>query len=163
MKIGIFIISGICLLLLESSVLSWFSIELFKPDFSIPFILYMSLFMEPLQGLLGAFFLGLFQEGVSGSPHGSIIFTKLSVFLLAMFIKGKVYIDSKFYFSYICGCFSLFESTLYLFLFFLSKGETGNALNILFYAIPNGVFTGFFSIFIFSLLTYMNSKILLKG
>jgi len=162
MKTSVFIITGICLTVLESSLFLWFPIEVFKPDLTIPFIIYMTLFMGPFPGLLAAFFFGLFQEGISSAPQGSIIFTKVLIFLLSMFIKDKVYIDSRFDFSYTCTYVAGFESIFYLLLSFLSKGETKNIVNIICYTLPNAIFTGFFSIFIFSLLSYMSSKMLIR-
>jgi hypothetical protein len=39
----------------------------------------------------------------------------------------------------------------------LGKGEAGNVYNILYYSVPNAIFTGFVSLFIYSLLEYLNT------
>jgi rod shape-determining protein MreD len=160
MRLPVYLLLGIILTILESSLLSFLPIEFFKPDFGIPLIIYTTLFLGPLAGLLSALLLGLVQEILSNAPAGSILFTKLSIFLITAFLKNKLYIDSKYSFSYICSGFVVLESFLFLALSLLSKGETTNILNVLFYTIPNAIFTGFLSIFIFSLIEYLDMKYL---
>jgi hypothetical protein len=162
MKISVYILTGIILLTIESSILSFFPVEFFKPDIGMPFIIYTTFFSGPMPGFITSLFIGLFQEILSNAPNGSIIFTKLSIFLLATFLKSKLYIDSKYSFSYICAGSAVAESFLFLALSVLSKGETNNIVNVIFYTIPNAIFTGFISIFIFSLIESMNIKFLSK-
>jgi rod shape-determining protein MreD len=156
----VYIMLGMTLMILDSFLLSLFPIEFFKPDLGIPFIIYMTLFLGPQSGLVSALVIGLFQEVLSNSPNGSLIFTGISVFLLTTFLKSKLYIDSKYSFSYTCSGFVVVKSFLFLMLSILSKGETKNFVNVLFYTVPNAVFTGFVSIFIFSLMEYVNSRVL---
>jgi rod shape-determining protein MreD len=160
MKSSIYVLTGVILLILDSSLLSLFPIEFFKPDLGIPFVIYTTLFLGPQSGLFAALVIGLFQEILSNSPNGSMIFTEVSIFLLATFLKSKLYIDSKYSFSYICSGFVIVKSFLFLTLSVLSKGETRNFINVMFYTIPNAVFTGFISIFIFYLIERLNSKVL---
>jgi len=160
MKISVYILTGIALSIIESSLLSFFPVEFFKPDLGMPFIIYTTFFLGPMPGLITCLFISLFQEILSNAPHGSIIFTKLSLFLMATFLKKNIYIDSKYSFSYICGGSTVIESFLFLALSILSKGETSNIMNVIFYTIPNAIFTGFVSIFIFSLIESMNMKFL---
>ena len=155
-----YIILGIVLIILDSFFLSLFPIEFFKPDLGIPFIIYTTLFVSPQSGLAAALIISLFQEVLSNSPNGSLVFTGVSVFLLTTFLKSKLYIDSKYSFSYTCSGFVVVKSFLFLILSVLSKGETKNFVNVLFYTVPNAVFTGFVSIFIFSLMEYTNSRVL---
>lgn len=160
MKIFVYVLTGIILLTIESSFLAFFPVEFFRPDLGIPFIIYTTFFLGPLPGLITSLFISLFQEILSNAPNGSIIFTKLSIFLMATFLKNKIYIDSKYSFSCICGGSSIIESFLFLALSILSKGETSNILNVISYTIPNAIFTGFVSIFIFSLIESLNMKFL---
>jgi rod shape-determining protein MreD len=160
MKVFVYILIGLILTILESSTLSFLPIEFFKPDFGMPFIVYTAFFLGPQAGLITSILIGLIQEIMSNSPHGSMLFTKVSIFIMSTFLKNKLYIDSRYSFSYICGGFVLFESFLFLILSFLSKGETKNIVNMLFYTIPNAIFTGFVSIFIFSLIEFLNEKYL---
>ena len=163
MKISVHILVGIMLITIESSLLSFFPVEFFKPDVGIPFIIYTTLFLGLRPGFIASLLIGLFQEVLSNSPNGSIIFTKVSIFLLATFLKRKLYIDSKYSFAYICSVFVVVESFLYLILSILSKGETKDFMNIMFYIIPNAIFTGFISFFIFSLMGYLQQGVSAKN
>lgn len=160
MRLFVCIVIGLTLIVIESSALSLLPIDFFKPDFAIPLIIYTTLFLGPPAGLLTALILGLAQEILSSAPAGSIIFTKLSILVISTFLKNKLYIDSKISFSYICGGYVILESFLFLALSFLSKGDTANIVNIMFYTIPNAIFTGFLSLFVFSLITYLDMKYL---
>ena len=126
----VYIVLGIILMIFDSFFLSLFPIEFFKPDLGIPFIIYMTLFLSPQSGLAAALIIGLFQEVLSNSPNGSLIFTGVSIFLLTTFLKSKLYIDSKYSFSYTCSGFVVVKSFLFLTLSILSKGDTRNFLNV---------------------------------
>lgn len=160
MRLPVYILLGIILVVIESSALSFLPIEFFKPDFGTPLIIYTTLFLGPQAGLAAAVLLGLVQEILSNAPSGSILFTKLSIFIVVTFLKNKLYIDSKYSFAYICSGFVVLESFLFLALSLLSKGETANILNVMFYTIPNAIFTGFLSIFIFSFIEYLDTKLM---
>jgi rod shape-determining protein MreD len=160
MRLTIYLLLGIILVVVESSALSFLPFEFFKPDFGTPLIIYTTLFLGPQAGLVTALLLGLLQEILSNAPSGSILFTKLSLFIITTFLKNSLYIDSKYSFAYICSGFVVLESFLFLTLSLLSKGETANIVNVLFYTVPNAIFTGFLSIFIFSFIEYLDTKIL---
>lgn len=160
MKIASYILIGIIFIIFESAILCIFPVEFFKPDVGIPFIIYITLFLGPGTGFLAALIIGLFQEILSNAPPGSMIFTKISIFLFVTYLKGKIYIDSKYSFSYICGVSVVVESFLFLVLSLLSMGELKNVMNVFFYIIPNAIFTGFISIFIFSMLEHLNMRFL---
>ena len=162
MRLPAHLLLGVILIVVESSVLSFLPIEFFKPDFGIPFVIYITLFLGPQHGLLAAVLFGLLQEMLSSAPAGSVIFTKLAIFVIITFLRNKLYIDSKYSFSYICSGFVLLESFLFIALSFLSKGETANILNVMFYTVPNAIFTGFLSIFIFSFMQYLDMKFLIR-
>jgi rod shape-determining protein MreD len=147
-------------MVLESSFLSFLPLDFFKPDFGVPLIIYTTLFIGTPAGLLSAFILGLIQEVLSNTPAGSALFTKLSVLLICGFLRNKLYIDSKYSFSYVCSGFVLFESFLFLTLSMFSKGETSNIVNVMLYTVPNMIFTGFIAIFIFAFLGYLDTKYL---
>jgi rod shape-determining protein MreD len=160
MKLPVCIFIGIILMVLESSVLSLLPMDFFKPDVGVPLVIYATLFLGAPAGLLTAIVLGLAQEVLSNAPAGSILFTKLSIFIISIFLRNKLYIDSKYSFSYVCSGFVVVESFLFLTLSLLSKGETGNILNVIFYTIPNAIFTGFLSILIFAFMEYLDMKYL---
>lgn len=160
MKIAVYTFIGLLLLFVESSLLSFIPIEVFKPDLGIPFIIYTSLFLGPQAGIIVTLFIGFMQEGLSAAPHGSILFVNIAIFLITIFLKRKLYIDSKYSFAFVCSGFVVLESFLFITLSLLARGEAGNTLNILFYTIPNAVFTGFIAIFIFSFIEYLNVRYL---
>jgi hypothetical protein len=149
MKVFVYIIVCLTCMLFESSVSSRISMDLFKPDFAVPLIIYVTFFMGPRAGLIAAL-----------SPTGSIMFVKISIFLITTFMKKQLYIDSKYSFAAVCSGAIILESFLFLILSILGKGEAGNAYNILYYAVPNAIFTGFVSLFIYSLLEYLNAAYL---
>jgi rod shape-determining protein MreD len=160
MKVLVYIIVCLVCMLFESSVSSRISMDLFKPDFSIPLIIYVTFSMGPRAGLVAALCAGFIQEGLSSAPTGSIMFVKISIFLITAFMKKHLYVDSKYSFAAVCSGAVIVESFLFLMLSVLGKGEAGNAYNILYYAVPNAIFTGFVSIFIYSLLEYLNAAYL---
>ncbi|MCX8110752.1 MAG: hypothetical protein N3D15_05840 [Syntrophorhabdaceae bacterium] len=162
MKVSVFIIIGFLFAIIESSLLSLIPAEFLKPDVTIPFVVYNVFFLSPLEALVGSVAMGLIQEILSNSPGGAMIFTKIIIFLIALFFKNKLYINSRYSFSYICSGAVICESFIYPLLMWLSRGESGNALNILVFMIPNAVFTGFVSIFIFSLIGYLNKRYLIR-
>jgi rod shape-determining protein MreD len=161
-RLPVYMLIGISMITVESSVLSLLPIEFFKPDLGMPLIIYTTFFLGPPAGLITSVILGLAQEILSNSPGGSILFTKLSIFLIASFLKSKLYVDSKYSFACICSGFVILESFLFLALSLLSKGETSNIVNVMFYTIPNAIFTGFLSIFIFSFIGYLDMKYLIR-
>lgn len=156
MKVLVYILIGLICMLFESSLSSHTSLDLFKPDFGIPLIIYATFFMGPRAGFITTLSLGFIQEGLSSAPTGSIMFVKISLFLITALMKKQLYIDSKYSFAMTCSVAVLLESFLFLSLSLLARGETGNMYNIIFYAIPNTIFTGFVSIFIYSFIEYLN-------
>jgi rod shape-determining protein MreD len=160
MKVLVYIIVCLVCMLFEASISSRISMDLFKPDFVIPLIIYVTFFMGPRAGLFAALCAGFVQEGLSNAPTGSIMFVKISIFLMTAFMKKQLYIDSKYSFAAVCSGAVIVESFLFLILSVLGKGEAGNVYNILYYAVPNAVFTGFVSLFIYSLLEYLNATYL---
>lgn len=157
MKVFVYIIICLTCMLFESSLSSRISMDLFKPDFAIPLIIYVTLFMGPRAGLVVALCAGFVQEGLSNAPTGSIMFVKISIFLITAFMKKQLYIDSKHSFAFVCSAAIILESFLFLMLSVLGKGEAGNAYNILYYSVPNAIFTGFVSLFIYSLFEYLST------
>jgi cell shape-determining protein MreD len=160
MKVFVYIIVGLICMLFESSLSSHVSMELFKPDFGIPLVIYITFFLGPYAGLVAVLCVGFIQEGLSVAPHGSIMFVVTCIFLITTFMKNKLYIDSKYSFAAVCSAAIVFESLLFITFSLLARGEAGNAFNILFYTIPNAVFTGFVSLFIYSVIEYMNANYL---
>jgi rod shape-determining protein MreD len=161
-KVAVYLTIGLILTTLESSFLYFLPIEFFKPDLGIPFIIYTAFFLGPQAGLITSVIIGLMQELMTNSPAGSMLFTKVSIFIIAVFMKNKIYIDSKYSFSFACSGAVLVESFLFLTLSLLTRGESRDIGNVVFYSVPNAVFTGFLSLFLFSLIGFLNTNYL-KG
>ncbi len=157
MRVFLYIIICLVCMVFESSISSRMPIDVFKPDFAVPLIIYVTFFMGPGYGIIAALCTGAAGEVLSSAPTGSILFMHMSIFLIMAFMKKQLYLDSKYSFAAVCGGAVIIQSFLFLALSVLGKGETGNLFNILFYAIPNAIFTGFVSIFIYSLLERMDT------
>jgi hypothetical protein len=159
-KTFIYAIIGVSLSMLESALLTFFPFEFFKPDLGLPLVLYGALFMEPRSGLIVTIFVALSQEVLTAAPHGTIVFTKIALFLVTLFLKRKLFIDSKYMFAFFSSLFAIVESLLYLILTVFAKGDPSNLLNVFFYTLPNAIFTGFTSIFILFLIERLNERFL---
>lgn len=157
------IVIGVLLSILESALLSFFPMEFMKPDLGLPFVLYAAIFLSPAEALLTALLIGISQEVLSNAPHGTIVFSKVAVFLVAIFLRRKLYIDSRYSFAYSCIIFMIFESALAVIMAFFARGDTSNILNILVYLAPNALFTGFASVIILSSIDLLNRRFADRG
>lgn len=159
-KIIAYLVIGLILTIFEASFVNFVPINFFKPDLGIPFVIYTAFFLDPQAGLITSILIGLMQESVSSSPSGSLLFTKVSIFLISIFMRNKVYIDSKYSFSFVCSGAVIVESFLFLALSFLTRGESRDTFNVAFYSIPNAIFTGFLSMFLFTFIGFLNARYL---
>jgi len=159
-KVIVYLVLGLILTTFEATFVNFLPIDFFKPDLGIPFVIYTSFFLGPQAGLVTSVLIGLMQEIVSTSPSGSLLFTKVSIFIISVFIRNKIYIDSKYSFSFVCSGAVLVESFLFLALSFLARGESRDAFNVAFYSMPNAIFTGFLSLFLFSFIGFLNARYL---
>jgi len=159
-KVIMYLAIGLVLTTFEATFLNVLPIDFFKPDLGIPFVIYSTFFLGPQAGLITSVFIGLMQEIVSSSPSGSLLFTKVAIFIISVFMRNKIFIDSKYSFSFVCSGAALVESFLFLALTFLARGESRDAFNVAFYSIPNAIFTGFLSLLLFSLIGFLNVRYL---
>ena len=159
-KVMMYLAIGLVLTTFEATFLNVLPIDFFKPDLGIPFVIYSTFFLGPQAGLITSVFIGLMQEIVSSSPSGSLLFTKVAIFIISVFMRNKIFIDSKYSFSFVCSGAVLVESFLFLALTFLARGESRDAFNVAFYSIPNAIFTGFLSLLLFSLIGFLNVRYL---
>lgn len=142
---------GALFLICESSLFSLFPLELAKPDLGVPFLVYAVFFLTPVEGLIAAVLFGFGQELLSNGPAGAMLFTKVGLLLSGVFLKSRLYIESRYTFSLVCAGSVLLESLIFLALSLVAKGETRHVFNVLVYAIPDAILTGFFSLFMFNL------------
>ncbi len=134
----------------ESSLFAFLPLEFAKPDIGVPFIMYGTFFLSPLDGLLAAVLFGFTQEVLSNCPPGAMLFTNVRLLLSCIFVKSRLHIESRFIFSFVCAGAVLAKSFLFLALSLFSKGETKDIFNVLLYSPPDSLMTAFVSIFLFT-------------
>ena len=149
---------GLFFLMAESSLFSFLPIELTKPDLGVPFIIYATFFLSPAEGLVAAVLFGFFQEVLSSGPPGALLFTNVGLLLSCLFLKSRLYIESRYTFSLVCAASVLVESLIFLALSLLSKGETRNFHNVLVFSFPVAIVTGFVSLFMFRLFEHLKIR-----
>lgn len=161
-KLSTYLFIGVILTIAESSAVLFFSMEFFKPDFGMPLLVYTTLFLGPVAGLITSSLMGILQEILSSAPAGSVVFTKVATFIVAVFLRSQLFVDSRYSFACVTGGFVIVESALFILLSLLAKGETKDIWNVLVYMFPNAAVTGFISLPLFSLIEYLNVKLLAK-
>jgi rod shape-determining protein MreD len=146
---------GLFLIAFESAFFSFLPIEFAKPDLAVPFIVYAVFFLGPVEGLIASVLFGFSQELLSAAPPGSMVFTKVAVFLGSSFLRHHLYIESRYTFSLLSTGFVIFESIVFVALGVIAKGELRNIFNVSLYTLPTAVFTGMLSLPIYSLLQHL--------
>ncbi|MGD0229457.1 MAG: rod shape-determining protein MreD [Syntrophorhabdales bacterium] len=149
---------GVSLMICESSLSSFLPLELAKPDLGVPFIIYGTFFLSPAEGLVAAVLFGFVEEVLSSSPTGALLFTNVGLLLCCIFLKKRLYIESKYTFSLVCAASVLAESLIFLALSLLSKGETKNIYNVLLFSVPDAIVTGFVAFFMFGLFEHLKIR-----
>lgn len=160
MKTFIYITIGILLLFIEAVISPHLSLDVLKPELGMPILLYVTFFLGAGSGLVAALCIGIVEEGLSGAPDGSLLFVTIFIFLIAAAMRRKIFIDSKYSFAYLSSASVIVQSFLFLALSFFARGEARGALNILFYALPNAIVTGFVSIVLFAVIEQLNDTFL---
>jgi rod shape-determining protein MreD len=141
---------GVLLVACESSLFSFLPLEITKPDLGAPFIIYGIFFLSPLDGLIAAVLFGFTQEILSSGPSGAVLFSNIALVLSCLVLKSRLYIESKYTFSLVCAASVVFESLVFLAVSLIAKGETRDIFNVLLYAIPDAIATGFVALFMFA-------------
>ncbi len=140
---------GVFLMIFVSSLSSFLPVEIAKPDLAVPFIVYGAFFLTPLEGLLAAILFGFTAEILSNSPPGALLFTNVALLLAYIVLKNRLFIESRYTFSLVCGASVFAESLIFLALSLLSKGETKNVYNVILFSVPDAIITAFVSLFLF--------------
>ena len=146
-----FLIFGVFLTICASAAFSSLPLEIAKPDVGVPFIIYGIFFLTPAEGLLAAVLFGFTQEVLSSAPAGATLFTSIGVALSCIFLKSRLYIESRYTFALVCAVAVLTESFIFLALSLLAKGETKDFYNVLVFVVPDAIVTGFLGLFMFIL------------
>ncbi len=157
MKTAIYTLVGILLLLIETVISPQISLDVLKPELGMPIVLYVTFFLGAGPGLVSAVCIGIAEEGLSGAPNGSLLFVSIVIYLIAVIMRKKYFVDSKYTFAYFSSGSVLVQSGLFAALAFFARGETNQVVNIAFYMVPNAIITGFVSILLFSFIGKLNS------
>ena len=107
---------GIFFLLLQTTLLSSFPVQRFRPDLLLIFTLYLAYLFPPIFGGILAFFMGYLMDLFSGNALGFYTLSRPLVFFVAQFFKERFYLEgfsSQFLFAF---AFGLLEGVLILLL-----------------------------------------------
>jgi cell shape-determining protein MreD len=149
---------GVALVAFESSLFSVLPLELTKPDIGAPFIIYGVFFLSPVDGFIAAVVFGFTQELLSAGPSGSVLFMNMALLLSCLFVRSRLYVESRYIFSLVCAASVLFEALVFLALSLIAKGETKDIFNVLLYSVPDAIATGFVSLFLFSIFEHFKLR-----
>jgi len=163
MKTAIYTFIGILLLILETVISPHVSLDVLKPELGIPVMLYVTFFLGAGPGLISAVCIGIAEEGLSGAPNGSLLFVTVVIYLIAIMMRRKYFVDSKYTFAYFSSGSVVLQSGLFAALTFFARGEAQGILNIAFYMVPNAIITGFVSILLFTFINRLNAILMEKS
>jgi rod shape-determining protein MreD len=152
------LVFGLFLVLCESSFFSFLPLEITKPNLGVPFIIYAVFFLPSFDALFVAIVFGFALEFLSAGPQGAVLFTNIALLLSCLFLKSRLYIESRYTFSLVCAASVLFESFVFIAVSLLAKGETRDISNVLLYCLPDSIVTGFVSLFMFAIFERMKVR-----
>jgi rod shape-determining protein MreD len=98
------LLSGILLLILQTTWLPFFPIHRIRPDILLIFTLYLGLSFPTVLGGILAFFMGYLMDLFSGNALGFYALSRPLVFFAAQFFRERFYLEglySKFLFAFI--------------------------------------------------------------
>lgn len=135
---------GIFFLILQTTLLSSFPIQRFRPDLLLIFTLYLAFLFPPIFGGILAFFMGYLMDLFSGNALGFYTFSRPLVFFAAQFFKERFYLEgfsSQFLFAF---TFGLLEGVLILMLMSILQAFSFLSLYPLFFTslLPQSFSTG---------------------
>jgi rod shape-determining protein MreD len=143
-RVGPPILIAILFLLLQTTLLSSFPVQRFRPDLLLIFTLYLAYLFPPISGGILAFFMGYLMDLFSGNALGFYTFSRPLVFFVAQFFKERFYLEgfsSQFLFAF---AFGLIEGILILMLMSTLQGVSLVSLSPLFFTflLPQSFCTG---------------------
>lgn len=144
---------GIFFLILQTTLLSSFPIQRFRPDILLIFTLYLAFLFPPIFGGILAFFMGYLIDLFSGNALGLYTFSRPLVFFAAQFFKERFYLEgffSQFLFAF---TFGLLEGALIFMLMSTLQAVSLLSLYPLFFnfLLPQSFSTGLVTPFLFLL------------
>jgi rod shape-determining protein MreD len=152
-RVLLFILLGVIVLTLQTTLLGFFPIQRIRPDFMLIFTLFLGFLFPPGPGAILAFFLGYLMDLFSGSTFGFYAFSRPLLFYGAYLFKSKFYLEgfsSQFIFVFLLS--SLEGLLLLLFLSFLSPEPLFHLYpSFLFSLLPQSTFTALITPLLFIL------------
>jgi len=147
------LLTGVLLLILQTTWLSSFPVRPLRPDLLLIFTLYLAFLFPPALGGILAFFMGYLMDLFSGNSFGCYAFSRTLVFFVAQFLKERFYLEGFSFQCLFAFIFSLLEGGLILVLInALQSIPVGNLYFSLFsYLLPQSLLTGLASPFLFLL------------
>jgi rod shape-determining protein MreD len=135
---------GFLFIILQTTLLSSFPIQRFRPDILLIFTLYLAFLFPPILGGILAFFMGYLMDLFSGNALGFYTFSRPLIFFSAQFFKERFYLEgfsSQFLFAF---AFGLLEGVLILVLMSVLQAISLWSLYPLFFTflLPQSFFTG---------------------
>jgi len=106
-RILLFILLGVLVLTLQTTLLGFFPIQRIRPDFMLIFTLFLGFSFPPVPGAILAFFLGYFVDLFSGNTFGLYTLSRPLLFYGAHLFKSKFYVEgfsSQFIFVFLSAC-----------------------------------------------------------
>ena len=151
---AILLLSGILLLTLQTTLLSYLPVQRIRPDIVLILILHWGLSFPPVSGGIHSLFLGYLMDLFSGNSFGLYTFTRPLLFYLAQLFKGRLYLESLPSQSLFVFVFALFEGLLILALLYaLNPAPLGNLYPLFFtFFLPQSFLTGVITPVLFFLL-----------
>jgi len=136
-RILLFILLGMVVLTVQTTLLRFFPVQRIRPDFMLIFTLYLGFSSPPVLGALLAFVLGCFVDVFSGNTFGLYAFSRPLLFYGAYLFKSKFYMEGF--------------SSQFIFVFFGALLE-GFLILVLLTLLNPEPLLGFYPFFLFSLL-----------
>jgi rod shape-determining protein MreD len=142
-RVLLFILFGVLVLTLQTTLPGLFPIQRIRPDFMLIFTLFLGFSFPPAPGAILAFFLGYLVDLFSGNSFGVHAFSRPLLFYGAYLFKSKFYLEgfsSQFIFVFLLS--SLEGLLLLLFLSLLSPEPLFHLYPSFFFSLlPQSTFT----------------------
>ncbi len=159
MKLGVTIVVALVLINVEAAVLHLVGATLVKIDVGLAIVAFLSLHFMPLEGAIGAFFIGYFEDLLCGHPTGLYAFLAVLTFLLARVAGAAVDVRGAIGFGAFAGITSLvFNVLAYLFSLLAAGSDEVRGVAVLASALPTALWTGLFAVPLFFLLRAIESR-----
>jgi rod shape-determining protein MreD len=152
-RILLFILLGVLVLTLQTTLLEFFPIQSIRPDFMLVLTLFLGFSFPPVPGAILAFSLGYLVDLFSGNAFGFYAFSRILLFYGAYLFKSKFYLEgfsSQFIFVFLL---SFLEGLLLLFfLSLLSPDPLFHLYRFFFFSLlPHSTFTALITPLLFIL------------